>query len=397
MKTVVSAISCISSLGDNLPQITHNLYEQNLKPSLPKGRLNSVFTSEYPVFQAPPTLLSQKKDNESFSFLFLRTALAEALKNAGLSHSDLKKARIGAIIGTSVDASFNYFDFYKSWRKDENTPLDPLHKYIRYSVSQEVLNFLKLDGISQTIVTACASGTDAIGMGASWIENDFCDIVIAGGSDELNLIPYDGFIKLMIAVKQHCKPFDKNRKGINLGEGAGIFILESADFAAARKAPKVGTILGYGSSCDGYHITSPHPEGLGLKRSINFALKQAFASDYLSKIAFINAHATASIDNDAVEAKVYNCVFPSVPVNATKSLTGHCLGAAGAVEACLTLISLNEGKIPKTNNFSTPDEKLNLIPVSENTPIPSHKAAVSSSLSFGGCNSVLILGGANYE
>jgi 3-oxoacyl-[acyl-carrier-protein] synthase-1/3-oxoacyl-[acyl-carrier-protein] synthase II len=388
-------------LGDNLPQINQNLYEQNVAPSLPKGRLESVFSSEYPVFQAPPTVLAQKKDVESFSFLFLRSALKEALDNAELSHDDFKKARIGAVIGTSVDASFNYFDFYRSWRKGENPPTAPLDKYIRYSISEEVLKFLGLSGISQTIVTACASGTDAIGIGASWIENDFCDIVIAGGADELNLIPYNGFIKLMIAVQYRCKPFDKDRKGINLGEGAGIFILESDKIAAARKAPKKGMVLGYGSACDGYHITSPHPEGVGLKRSLNFALKQAFASnnpsDYLSKIAFINAHATSSIDNDAVEAKIYNSVLPDIPVNATKSLTGHCLGAAGAVEACLTLMSLNEGKIPKTNNFLTPDEKLNLIPVLENTAIPLGKAAISSSLSFGGCNSVLILGGADYE
>jgi 3-oxoacyl-[acyl-carrier-protein] synthase-1/3-oxoacyl-[acyl-carrier-protein] synthase II len=167
----------------------------------------------------------------------------------------------------------------------------------------------------------------------------------------------------------------------------------------------LGIVLGYGSACDGYHATSPHPQARGLIRAFDFALKQTFQTSDLNealikaneKIAFINAHATASIDNDMIEGKALKNLFPNISVTATKSLTGHCLGAAGAVEACITLICLNENKIPKTKNFDCMDENINLIPVLSNTSIDGSKAAISNSLSFGGCNSVLILGGQNYE
>jgi 3-oxoacyl-(acyl-carrier-protein) synthase len=395
MKTVISGFGCICSLGDNTIQIKQNLYEQNIKPTFPSNRFVSSFCNEYPVFQVSENVLSQKRDDESLSFLFLRKALNEALEKAQIQIKDLQKLRIGVCIGASVDASFNCFDFYKDWRKNNHTSLYPLDKHIKYSIAQEVLNQLNLKGISQTIVTACASGTDAIGIGAEWIENDFCDIVFAGGADELNLIPYTGFIKLMVASKAHCKPFDKNRNGINLGEGAAVFVLEKESSAMKRKIKKQGTVLGYGSSCDGYHITSPRPDGRGLRKAISFALKQAQLLP--SEIAFINAHATASIDNDLAESKVFNDIFKSIPVSATKGLTGHTLGAAGAVEACLTLINLNEGKITKTKNFEMPDEKINLVPTLENTKIDLDKVAISDSLSFGGCNSALVLGGAHYE
>jgi 3-oxoacyl-(acyl-carrier-protein) synthase len=394
MKPNISSLGCICSLGSTIAEISKNLFTQDIKPSFITDRFNTSLVG-YPVFQLPQDILNQKNPNQTLTFFFLQKALDEALENAHLSKQDLSKARVGVCIGTSVDASFKCFDFYKSWRKNENPSLDPLEKYIDYSISQEVLNKLQLKGISQTIVTACASGTDAIGIGSTWIENDFCDIVIAGGADELNLIPYTGFIKLMVASKDHCKPFDKNRNGINLGEGAGVVILESNNFAKKRNAPKVGTLKAYASACDGYHLTSPHPQGRGLKKALTDALESAGILS--SKIAFINAHATASIDNDAAEAKVFNEILKGVPVVATKSLTGHCLGGAGAIEACLTLISLNQRQIPKTKNFQTYDDNIGFLPTLENTPITSKKIAISDSLSFGGCNSVLILEGENYE
>ncbi|MDR3049421.1 MAG: beta-ketoacyl-[acyl-carrier-protein] synthase family protein [Elusimicrobiota bacterium] len=388
MQILISGFGCVCSLGDNAQEITKNLFEQNIEPSYPIGRLDSSYAPQYPVFSVSQNVLSQKKNDESFSYLFLRKSLNEALEQAELNAKDLQTVRVGACIGTSVDASFNCFDFYKSWRKGENKDLKPLDRTLAYSISEQALKDLGLKGISQTIVTACASGTDAIGIGAQWIENDICDIVFAGGADELNLIPFVGFIKLMIASKEPCKPFDKNRNGINLGEGAGIVILESEKFAKKRKAKQAGIVLGYGSACDGYHATSPHPDGRGLR-------KAAASLGDISRLSFINAHATASIDNDTVEAKVFDDLFPNIPISATKSLTGHALGAAGAIEACLTLISLNNGIMPKTKNFKTKDERINMMPTIENIKFDGSKAAISTSLSFGGCNSVLMLGGAS--
>ncbi|MDR0486139.1 MAG: beta-ketoacyl-[acyl-carrier-protein] synthase family protein [Elusimicrobiota bacterium] len=385
MKIYISGIGCVCALGENIKEISKNLFEQNIEPSFPISRLKSSFEREYPVFQVSQDILKQKKDDESFSFLFLRKALDEALENAALSAADLKKYRVGVCIGTSVDASFKCFDLYKSWKQKEPVSNSLLDKYLNYSISQNVLDYLEIKGISQTIVTACASGTDAVGICSKWIESGLCDIGIAGGADEIDLIPYTGFIKLMLASKESCKPFDKNRKGINLGEGAGVFILSGKD-----NGKNCGTVLGYGNASDGYHNTSPHPEGRGLKKALLSALKESGAQ--IEEIAFINAHGTASVDNDAAEAKVFNALLKDIPVCATKGLTGHCLGAAGAVEAVLSQISLHCRKIPKTKNFKEADANLHLIPALENTDIEKN-IALSDSLSFGGCNSVLVLGG----
>ncbi len=395
MKIKITGFGCVCSLGDNIKEISENLYKGEIRSSFPINRLNSTYASEYPVFQVSEKILSQKKESESFSYLFLRKAVSEALERAGLKEEDIRNAKVGVCIGTSVDASFNCFDFYKDWKKGKNSSLEPLNKYINYSTAEEVLKYYQLTGISQTIVTACASGSDAVGIGAEWIENSLCDIVIAGGTDEMNMIPYTGFIKLMIASKDECRPFDKNRNGINLGEGAGIFIMESEEFAKKRNAEKCGFVLGYGNACDGYHSTAPDPQGRGLKKAVSFAYKQAGIDK--NKTAFINAHATGTIDNDAAEAEVFRSLADNVPVTATKSMTGHTLGAAGAVEACLSLICLNEQKVPAIKNLKTPDEKLNINPVLKEMQIDGKKAALSTSLAFGGCNAALIIGGKNYE
>jgi len=398
MNTIISGSGCVCALGGDLSEISGNLFNGYRAHSYALSRFESSYLKDYPVFQAPQKVLSQKKESESFSFLFLRLAAEEALKKAGFSDADLQSARIGACIGTSVDASFNLFDFYKAWRKDSSPDVSPLNKYISYSCAGEILKNFNLTGVHQTIATACSSGTDAIGVAAEWIDNSLCDVAIAGATDELNLIPFTGFIKLMIAGKTPCKPFDKNRNGINLGEGAGVFILESQTHFEKRtegKNKKEGVVLGYGNACDGYHNTAPHPDARGLRKAVDFALKQAKKT--ASDLSFINAHATGTIDNDAAEAKVFSSVLKGVPVSATKSRTGHALGAAGAVEACLALACINEGKIPPTANFENPDENLNFSPVCELTEIDCSKPAMSNSLSFGGCNSVLILGGRNYE
>jgi 3-oxoacyl-[acyl-carrier-protein] synthase-1/3-oxoacyl-[acyl-carrier-protein] synthase II len=390
MKTIISGFGCVCSLGDNAAQITKNLFSLNAASALPTDRLSSSYSSKYPVFQVSKNILSQKKEDESHSFLFLRIALKEALACAGLSCDNIKTVKTGVCMGTTVDVSFNCFDFYKRWKQNKNSSLEPFDKYVRYSTAREVIKKLGLkNAFAQTVVTACASGTDAIGIAGSWIENGFCDLAIAGGCDELNLIPYTGFIKLMIASTEPCKPFDKNRNGINLGEGAGVFILMSEKFAQERNLKRNGTLLGYSNAADAYHATAPCPDAGGLKKALSAALNETGLAK--ESIAFVNAHATGTKDNDAAEAKAFNALLNGVPVCATKGLTGHALGAAGAIEACISLICLKEGKIPKTKNFEVPDSTLELCPVNQETIIDKNKAAVSVSLAFGGCNAAIVL------
>jgi 3-oxoacyl-[acyl-carrier-protein] synthase-1/3-oxoacyl-[acyl-carrier-protein] synthase II len=262
-----------------------------------------------------------------------------------------------------------------------------IQRYLRSNPAAVIARQFKLDGPTQTLVNACSSGTDAVGLGASWLRAGACDIVIAGGADELARVTYAGFSALMISDSEPCKPFDARRKGLNLGEGAGILILENP--ALCRQKAKRGYLLGYGSACDAYHLTAPRPDGAGLKQ----ALHEAFAAAAVTpeQIAFVNAHGTGTPDNDRVESRVLNAVLPDVPFVSTKGYTGHTLGAAGGIEAVFTLACLLRGEIPANIGFSCPDPESPSSPVRENTRI-SGEVALSESLAFGGNNAVLILG-----
>lgn len=391
MKTVISAAGCVCALGSGMEEIKNNIYNSASAPRALAGRLESVYVKDYPVYAAPERALAQKKEDESYGFLFLRLAVDEALKNAGLSAADLQNARVGVIAGTTVDASFNCFDFYKEFKQNAVTSYSPLLRYFNTPLSFAVQKYYGFSGPQMTITTACASGTDAVGIAGQWIEQDLCDVVIACGTDEINMIPYTGFIRLMIAGKKPCAPFSLLRAGINLGEGAAALVLESDSFFKKRNKKPLGYLRGYGTCADAYHATSPDPQGRGLKTAFNMALKNLQINK--EDIAFINAHGTGTQDNDAAEAKVFNELFSGVRVMASKSHTGHTLGAAGAVEAALTLMALNEGVIPPSANFLAEDPALNLVPVLKSTPTNGKKIALSNSLAFGGCNSVIVLEG----
>lgn len=392
MKTIVSSMSSVCSLGTTLDEISNNIYNNKTIPTHITNRFESSYKNDYPVYLVPDELLSQKSKNESYGFLFLRTCVQQALQQANLSKKDLQKYRVGIILGTSVNASFNCFDFYKEYRNNKVSSYQDLVDYFSYSLSERLQNYLSISGPHATITTACASSTDSIGIASQWIEQDLCDIVICGGTDELNIIPYTGFIKLLIAGKNPCSPFSKNRGGINIGEGCGILILENEKIFKQRNIENVGYVLGYGNCCDSYHPTTPAPDGIGLKNAVMQAIKQAGIEK--QDLAFINAHGTGTYDNDLTESKVFNELLKNVPIMASKSHTGHTLGAAGAIEAVLSLIALNKKEIPKVSNFTEFDEEINFVPVLQNTKIEKN-IALSNSLAFGGVNSVIVLGDKN--
>ncbi len=227
-------------------------------------------------------------------------------------------------------------------------------------------------------------------MALSWLNNDLCDIAVAGGADELNRIPFCGFGSLGIVSRDLCAPFDRDRKGLNLGEGAGVLVLETKHSAQKREKASDLYLLGYGSSSDAYHLTSPHPEGVGLAASINKALKESGIKP--DDIIFVNAHGTATVENDKVEGKVLANIFgQGLKMLSTKGFTGHTLGAAGGLEAVFTAAALQEGWIPASIGFSNKDDAIPLVPVREKTVI-NGRYAVSTSLAFGGNNAAVVIG-----
>jgi 3-oxoacyl-[acyl-carrier-protein] synthase-1/3-oxoacyl-[acyl-carrier-protein] synthase II len=265
--------------------------------------------------------------------------------------------------------------------------MDSIKVFLRSNPADMIARDFNLKCMRQCVANACASGAVAIQQGAEWIKSGLCDIVIAGGSDMLCRVIYNGFISLKITDAQPCRPFDKNRHGLNLGEGAGIVILESQTIACQRRILPHAILSGYGNCSDAYHISAPRPDGIGLEKAISFALQQAGLTH--QDIAFINAHGTATPENDKVEGALFSRLFPKTPFQSTKGYTGHTLGAAGAIEAIITIEQLKQQSIVSSVGFETSDPDFEVDPVTENTLID-RDYALSDSVAFGGNNAALI-------
>ncbi len=386
----ITGIGCLSASGKSLNENMKSLFAGKDNSSAPEG-FSSSHPNNYPVFEIRydvPGTSNGNKNNISRTSRLGLAAAGEALKNAGLNTVTMDGLRVGVCMGTTVGSAMNDEPFYRDFRDGLAPDMFAIDRYLNSNPSSVIAREYSLTGPCQTIVNACSSGTDAIGIGASWIRAGLCDIVIAGGADELSRISYNGFISLMITSDEPCRPFDKNRKGLNLGEGGAVLVLESGESIRRRKKEPRAFVLGYGSVSDGYHLTAPHPEGRGLRRALNDAFDDSGKQP--EDLGFINAHGTATPDNDRTEAKVLKDLLPGIPFLSTKGYTGHTLGAAGAIEAAYTVACLESGLIPANAGFIETDPEFGVSPVRENTEI-TKKTALSESLAFGGQNSVLIL------
>jgi 3-oxoacyl-[acyl-carrier-protein] synthase II len=381
----ITGLGCICAAGTDVDSCVETLYTGRRAPA-PPVRFGSDHPTRYPVFEVAG--FTEAPELLRTSALGLHAA-REALLDAGFDRDQLSSLKVGVCIGTTVGSAMNSEAFCRDYRSGNDPDLEPIERILRSNPASVIAREFGCTGPCQTVVNACASGTDAVGIAASWIRGGVCDVVIAGGADELGRITYNGFISLMITDDSPCKPFDRERKGLNLGEGGAILILESEEVRERRGKSPRSYLLGYGSACDAYHLTAPRPDGAGLRSAIAEALSCCgIAAD---SIAFVNAHGTGTPDNDRVESRVLADIFPGTPFLSTKGYTGHTLGAAGAIEAVFTVACLERGMLPGNAGFATPDPELGGTPV----PVPTRVAgtiAMSESLAFGGNNSVIILG-----
>ncbi len=321
-------------------------------------------------------------------------AINEALTTAGVDKDILSTKRVGVALGTTVGCTFHNESYYVDWKNKTNPDPNLLQKYFTSNLAARIQNIIGVQGPKIVVTNACASGTDAIGIAKSWLEHGLCDIAIAGGVDEISRIACHGFKSLMLVSEESCKPFDKNRKGLNLGEGAGIVVLEQEDYAVSRDSSILGWIRGYGIAGDAHHPTAPHPEGKGLKNAVLKALKSAALTT--ENISMINAHGTGTPANDKAETRaILDMGFDRLmPVVSTKGATGHTLGAAGGIEAIFTLLSLNRGEVAGTTGCTEFDSDLSFTPIVEGqTAQLEGRVGISQSLAFGGSNSALVIEG----
>jgi 3-oxoacyl-(acyl-carrier-protein) synthase len=293
-------------------------------------------------------------------------------------------------MGTTVASQLNALEFYKAYRETGAAPMTAVDRFLKGNLAEYIARRIGARGPQMSVVNACSSSTDAVGVALSWLKSGICDIALAGGSDELNHVPYCGFSSLGIANPGLCAPFDRDRQGLNLGEGAGILVMERAETARARGASSSLFLAGYGSSSDAYHLTAPSPQGVGLKAAIRCALAEARIEPGM--VGFVNAHGTGTHDNDQVEGTTLAEIFgPGIKMLSTKGFTGHTLGAAGGIEAVLTAAGLRAGWVPASPGFRNKDDAIPLEPVREKTTVDG-RFAVSTSLAFGGTNAAIVIG-----
>lgn len=244
-----------------------------------------------------------------------------------------------------------------------------------------------------TVSTACSSGANALGLAADWILSGRANAVLCGGSDSLCKMTYSGFNCLQALDPEACRPFDRERAGLTLGEGAAMLLLEDSAHAAARGAKALAYFLGYGVSADAFHITQPRPDASSAHLAFQRALTEAHAA--AEEIDYVNAHGTATPANDATETRALKLVFGArawrVPVSSTKAMTGHCLAAAGAIEAVACVLALRGDFVPPTLGLEHPDPECDLDYVPNQTRSLALRTVASSSYGFGGNNTTILL------
>ena len=313
-------------------------------------------------------------------------ALAEALRQDAKFEPEL------TVIGTTSGGMSYGEDYFRALHRHGDLRHSPTW-IANYPAQKPVLDALDTFGIRapcQVIANACASGTNAIGHAFECVRSGRYKRVLSGGYDALSELVFVGFDSLQASTPEKCRPFDRDRTGMVLGEGAAILSLENLDTARARGAPVLAEITGYGVSTDNFHLTQPNPSGSGPRQAMEQALQNAQLSAHA--VDYINAHGTATPFNDAAEGKAIGELFGrSVPVSSTKSMMGHSLGAAGAVEAIVCLLALRHQFLPPNINFRAPDEDADLNIVANESRPASLRTVLSNSFGFGGTNASLVM------
>ena len=317
-------------------------------------------------------------------------AAREALDDAGLGSAARTDAAlvVGALGGGMLEAEAWYWSRARSGQPGAPEPL--LRSIFPYSHADVIGHRLRLDGPRETVVTACSSGAVALALGAELIEDGVAEVALCGGADALTRIGYMGFNALKLLDHEPCRPFDRDRRGMSIGEGAAFVVLEAEAHARGRGARVYAELAGSGMTTDAFHPTSPHPDGDGMVRAMRSALAGAGVAP--SDVGYANAHGTGTAQNDRIEARALATVFGAgrLVVSSTKSMIGHTLAAAGSLEAVATILALVHETIPPTANHRTTDPGVPFDCVPGVAREAAVECAISNSFGFGGQNATLL-------
>lgn len=351
----------------------------------------------------PDEFIDKKESKRMDRYAQFAVAAAKlALEDAGIELEKINRERTGVYVGAGIGGMQTLHNQYERLFSKGPSKISPffIPMMIANMATGQVAIALGVHGPAECVVTACATGTNCIGDAYRVIQNGEADIMFAGGAEaSISQASIAGFSAMKALCTDHnddphhaSRPFDKNRSGFVMGEGAGVLVLESLDSAQKRGAKIYAEIIGYGRNNDAYHITTPAPEGEYQAKCIQLAIDDAKISP--AEVDYINAHGTSTHFNDEGETKAIKKVFGEhaykVAVSSTKSMAGHMLGAAGGVEAIATVLAVSENFLPPTINYETPDEGLDLDYVPNTAREKIVNVAISNSFGFGGHNACLV-------
>lgn len=403
-RVVVTGMGALTPLGLSVEQFWTGIKE---------GKCGIDFISSFDITDYKSKLAAEIKDFKAEDFMDKKAskrmdrycqlavgAAHEAVKNSGLNLDAIDRERFGVMVGSGIGGLSTIEEQHARMVEKGPNKVSPF--FIPMAISNMAAGNVAIEfgakGICTSVTTACATATNAIGDAFRAIQYGHADIMLSGGT-EASITPLGiaGFM-CMTALstsedpKRASIPFDKERDGFVMGEGAGVVVLEELEHAKARGAKIYAEIVGYGATCDAYHMTSPAPDGEGGARAMKLTLKDAGIEP--TEVSYINAHGTSTPYNDKFETAAIKSVFGEyaykVPVSSTKSMTGHLLGAAGAVEAIACVMAIQEGFIPPTVGYSVPDPDCDLDIVPNTGRTAEVKYAMSNSLGFGGHNATIL-------
>ncbi|MFC0518671.1 beta-ketoacyl-[acyl-carrier-protein] synthase family protein [Mucilaginibacter angelicae] len=389
----IAGVGVISAIGNTTAQNLLSLERAETGIAAIKY-LDTEHRDEFPVGEVKLNNeelaeLSGFKPGTSRTAMLSLIAAKEALTDAGISN--FAGLRSGFISANTVGGMDKTEDFFREFLPDNTKGF--LQKVINHecgAVTNLVADKLGIRHYVSTISTACSSSANAIMYGARLIKNNMLDVVIAGGTDALTRFTLNGFNTLMILDKQPCQPFDANRRGLNLGEGAGYVVLVSERIALSIKKEMYCTLTGFHNANDAYHQTASSSEGTGSLLAMKGALQKAGLQP--SDINYINLHGTGTQNNDSSEGAAINTLFAghSPKMSSTKAFTGHTLGASGGIEAVFSALAVQRGLTYPNLRFETPMEGLPLTPETHFSKQPGLKQVLSNSFGFGGnCSSLI--------
>lgn len=404
-RVVITGFGVITSLGKDIDTFWNNIKNgkcgiSNIERFDPEV-LPTKVAAEIKDFK-PEEFMEKKEARRMDRYNQLAMAATKiAYEHAGLKDAQIDNNRFGVIVGSGIGG-------IETLEEQQKVAIDKgLNRVSPFFIPMMIANMaagriamqFNAKGFNEAVVTACATSTNAVGDAFKVVQRGDADLMITGGAESsITPLSVAGFCAMKAMTTNTdpstaSRPFDANRDGFIMGEGAGILILEELEHAKKRGAKIFAEICGYGCTNDAYHITSPAPEGDGSARCMNMAIKDAGLEP--KDIDYINAHGTSTEYNDKFETMAIKTVFgdysSSVPVSSTKSMTGHLLGAAGAVETIITVNSIIDSFIPPTINLNTPDPECDLDYVPNVGRKVDIKAAISNSFGFGGCNASVVI------